>query len=335
MKTIFLLFIVPLFLFGTSKKNENRNAIPDTDCSVTRISTEVIAALPDVSIANGGTVEGNGGQRSVEVIVGLSQFAASPVTVAYRTRDRTATAGSDYVATNGSVTFAKGEMVKRITISVNGDVAIEANETCEIVLSNVSGATLADSIGTVTIVNDDFTGGGNPIYEVRFTYTGYTTLFGGPPDCPVRTNGRVILTGLLSGAENVNSDDDILYTGDLLLDVDMDICSVKPGNPDKFCSITVIGFSQMKTELEIQYDQRGGYIKFEEVPNSSLSMMFGSCDPEQINEERPMFPNKTIATVFNGLDLPMLTHRTLQVGRYVERDGSNETVVEVLRVVRR
>ncbi len=47
-----------------------------------------------------------------------------------------------------------------------------------------------------------------------------------------------------------------------------------------------------------------------------------------------MVPNKTIASIFNGRDLPMLTNRTLRVGRYVETGSGNETVVEVLRKVR-
>ena len=51
-------------------------------------------------------------------------------------------------------------------------------------------------------------------------------------------------------------------------------------------------------------------------------------------DEEKMVPNKTIASIFNGRDLPMLTERRLRVGRYVETEDQNETVVEVIRKIR-
>jgi hypothetical protein len=50
-----------------------------------------------------------------------------------------------------------------------------------------------------------------------------------------------------------------------------------------------------------------------------------------MNEEEDMVPNKTIASIFNGYELPMLKTRTLRVGRYAVSGESGETVVEVLR----
>ena len=300
-------------------------------------SVGAFAASPDVSIADMRVVEGNTGQKSVEVMVIISQVTSSPVTVAYSTRNGTAEAGSDYGAANDSVTFAPGDIMKKITISVNGDMAVEADETFEVVLSNPSGATLADDIGTVTIVNDDFKGGNLSVYEVRFTFTGYLSFFGTPSDCPIRPNGKVVLTGLLAGVENVEFGDDIDYTGILQLEMDIDICSSKEtgGNPPSvLCGITVNGSGPVKTELEIYFDQRGGYIKTEHVSGQFMKNVSGSCDQVQINEERNMVPNKTIASVFNGTELPMLTNKTLQVGRYVETGDGVETVIEVLRKVR-
>lgn len=309
-----------------------------------------VGASSNLSISDSRVVEGNAGQRSVEVMVSISKIMSSPVTVPYSTTNGTALAGSDYSAASDTITFAPGDTMKRITISVNGDVAVEADETFGVVLRNALGATLDDSTGTVTIVNDDFKGG-NPagsigtvgggnlsVYEVRFSYTGYTTFFVGPPDCPIRPNGIVVLTGLLAGVEkNVDPDEDILYTGILQLDMDIDICSSKEtgGNPPSvLCGITVIGSGPVKTELKISFDQRGAYIKAENVSGRFMKNVYGSCDPRQIDEERKIVPNKTIASVFNGTDLPMLTNRTLRVGRYVETNDGTETVVEVLRVVR-
>lgn len=313
-----------------------------------------INTAPRVSIANVSIVEGNQGQRTVEVMVIISEVT-NPVTITYTTRNGTASAGSDYVAAKGTLDFAAGQRMKKIAILINGDVDCEQDETFEIVLSKAMGITSTDSIGTVTIVNDDCfhnskytagnsnsnSGGNNnntnlSIYEVRLTCTGYTSLYGSPTDCPIRRNGKVVLSGLLCGAENVDADDDINYRGVLQLDIDMDICSVMrlPNGEDKLCRIWVLGCGEVNTELEIQGDQRGGYVKINEESNEFIKMAFGDCDNQQLMEEQDMIPNKTIAAVFNGYELPMLTNRTLRVGRYVVTSDGIETVVGVLRKVR-
>jgi hypothetical protein len=303
-----------------------------------------------ISIGNTIVVEGNGGQRAVDVMVIISAVETSAVTVSFSTTDKSASAGSDYVAAKGTVTFAPGETMKRITVSVTGDQVCEPNETFEIVLSGASGAILTNSVGKITIANDDCKGGssgGNSIgrnlavYEVRLTYTGYTSLYGVPPDCPVRTNGKVVLTGLVSGGEDVDPEDDISYTGVLQIDIDMDICSVKrlANGEDRFCRIRALGWGEVKTELEIYSDgqdsARGGYIKINNDTNEFIRLASGDCNKAEEMEEQDMIPNRTIASIFNGKELLMLPnkYKTLQVGRYVETGSAGETVVEVLRKI--
>lgn len=309
-------------------------------CAVLLILFGVVPAFgapPGISIANARMVEGNAGQRSVEVIVMLTQTLTTPVTLNYITRDGSASAGSDYATANGSVSFGRGEHQKRISVSINGDLAAEANETFEIVLRNVTGSPISDSIGTVTIINDDISTG-PAVYEVRFTHTGYTSFNVSADSCAIRENGKVVLTGLLSGPENVGADDDVRYTGVMDLVMDMDICSVKPGprgDEHVVCGMTVLGSGPVNVELEIYFDQRGGYIKFESQPGDFTKLVYGSCDPaEQSEEEIKLVPDKTIASIFNGRDLPMLTNRTLVVGRFEEREGVHVTVVEVLRKIK-
>jgi Calx-beta domain len=293
-------------------------------------------ADPGLSIADTRIVEGHSGQKSVEVMLSISPVSTNTVTVTYSTENGTASAGSDYVAANGTISFAKGELVKKIIVSVIGDLAVEADETFKIVLSNPSGARLSEGTGTVTIVNDDFPAGNLSIYEVRFSFTGYTTFYSSPPDCPIRSNGTVVLTGLLSGIEKVPADDDIYYTGTLQLDMDIDICSVNADtDPAQLCSITLLGSGPVKAELEIYFDQRGGYIKIKNESGRFMKNASGSCDREQIDEERTMIPDKTVASIFNGLELPMLTKRTLQVGPpYIEQNENTELRIEVLRKIR-
>jgi chitinase len=87
--------------------------------------------------------------------VSLSAASTSPVTVHFATADGTATAGSDYLAQSGTLTFAPGETQKQIQVAAIGDAAVEANEGFTVVLTNPVGATLADGTGAGTITNDD------------------------------------------------------------------------------------------------------------------------------------------------------------------------------------
>jgi len=78
------------------------------------------------------------------------------VTVNYATANGTATAGGDYLAKTGSVTFAPGETIKTITIVVNGDKTRESNETFFVDLFGPSSnALISTARGVGTILNDD------------------------------------------------------------------------------------------------------------------------------------------------------------------------------------
>ena len=73
----------------------------------------------------------------------------------YATADGTAFAGSDYVASSGTVTFEPGEVTKTIEVQVNGDTAPEGDETFGVLLSFLVNAAMADDEARVTITNDD------------------------------------------------------------------------------------------------------------------------------------------------------------------------------------
>ena len=111
--------------------------------------------LPALSIADLSVTEGHGDHAHFMFEVTLDQAADGPVTVAYSTANGTATAGSDYTATSGTLTFAAGETSKTVHVDIGGDTASEANETFTVTLSNASGATIADATAVGTIVDDD------------------------------------------------------------------------------------------------------------------------------------------------------------------------------------
>ncbi|HZX88818.1 MAG TPA: Calx-beta domain-containing protein, partial [Reyranella sp.] len=110
---------------------------------------------PTLAIGDASITEGDSGTAQLSFTVMLSQAASGPVTVNYSTANGTATAGSDYTARSGTVTFAAGETTKTVTVPITGDGAVEGNETFTISLAGASGATIADGSATGTIVNND------------------------------------------------------------------------------------------------------------------------------------------------------------------------------------
>jgi CSLREA domain-containing protein len=98
--------------------------------------------------------EANSGQTTFTfTVTKTGNIAAS---VDFATQDGTAMAGSDYVATNGTLNFAPGDTTKQIIVTVSGDTTPEPTETFTVHLSNASaGATIADADGLGTITFDD------------------------------------------------------------------------------------------------------------------------------------------------------------------------------------
>ena len=110
---------------------------------------------PAISIADASVVEGNVGTTSLVFGVTLAAPSAQTITVNYATTNGSATAGSDYVSTNGILTFPPGTTNQSLTVTVMGDITIEPDETLYVNLSNPVNGTLDRSQGVGTIINDD------------------------------------------------------------------------------------------------------------------------------------------------------------------------------------
>ena len=91
--------------------------------------------------------------------VTLSNASTLPVSVGYASADGTATAGADYTAVAGTLTFAPGETSKTIVVPILNDTVYEGAETFAVNLSAPTNANLADNSGLGTI-KDDGTGPG-------------------------------------------------------------------------------------------------------------------------------------------------------------------------------
>lgn len=103
--------------------------------------------------------EGNSGQSSfLPFTVRLSQPSSKPVTVLYATSNGTATAGEDYVANSGTLTFNPGQQEQKISVRVIGDDKVgEGNETFFLTLSAPTNATLSTDSQNIGIILDDDT----------------------------------------------------------------------------------------------------------------------------------------------------------------------------------
>jgi hypothetical protein len=131
------------------------NNVADIDPNISGPFTVNGAVYPALAISNGSTQEGNNGTHAIIFTVSVSVASNQPITVAYATADGTATAGSDYQAASGTLTIPAGQTTGTITVWVNGDRLVEANETFFVNLSSPTNATIADGQGVGSIGDDE------------------------------------------------------------------------------------------------------------------------------------------------------------------------------------
>ena len=116
----------------------------------------VTEPIPAVSVADAEAVEGPGVQLAFVVTLNRGVKATDgTVTVDYATSNGSATAGSDYTATSGTLTFGVGQSSKTVNVTLLDDAHDEGNETMSLLLSNPVGMTIADGEGIGTISNVD------------------------------------------------------------------------------------------------------------------------------------------------------------------------------------
>ncbi len=90
------------------------------------------------------------------ITVTLDTVPAVTATVDYATNDGTATAGDDYVAVSGTLTFDIEMTELTFTIPIIDDTLDETDETVIVILSNpVNGTLVTPEFITLTIVDDD------------------------------------------------------------------------------------------------------------------------------------------------------------------------------------
>lgn len=113
-----------------------------------------------LAVGDAAVVEGQSGTRDAVFTVALSGHTQVETTVRYAVAGCTAAAGSDYAAVGpGVLSFPAqpqgGISVARIAVPVLGDGSGEPDEAFVLILSEASGATIADGWGQGLIVSDD------------------------------------------------------------------------------------------------------------------------------------------------------------------------------------
>ncbi len=110
---------------------------------------------PHISINDIMVTEGSSGTSNATFTVMLDQASSKTITVDYETFADSATAGTDYTITSGTLTFDPGNTQKTITVLVTGDPIDENDELFFVNLTGAANATLADDQGQATITDDD------------------------------------------------------------------------------------------------------------------------------------------------------------------------------------
>ena len=124
------------------------------------------SAVPTLIIDDVTTLEGTGpGTSSALYTVTLSAqpTAGAPVTVNYSGLSASATLGTDFSLTSGTLTFTNGgPLTQTISVAITRDSLDEFDELYAVILSGASNASILDAKGDGTITDDD----GSPVPSI-------------------------------------------------------------------------------------------------------------------------------------------------------------------------
>lgn len=133
--------------------------------------------------------EGSSGATPALFKVVLNKPSTQTIKVNYTTVDGTAKAGTDYVATSGTLTFKPGQVSKSVVVNIIGDNVAERNEKFSLQLSNPQNAILGSLSTATCIIKNDDAGFANAITEENSSITNNITLYPNPVKDVLRIQG--------------------------------------------------------------------------------------------------------------------------------------------------
>ncbi len=168
-----------ILLAPAISSDSSYNGLDAGDVSVVNTDND----FPVVSIASSPQtiVEGLTSNQVVTYTVTLNAAGAQPLTVQYVTSNGTATSGSDYTSTSGTLTFAPGVTSQTINIPILNDAVSEADETFTLTLTNPSNGTLGPVTSVATTLTDTLTASTTTVLPAgveNLTLTGASAIDG-------------------------------------------------------------------------------------------------------------------------------------------------------------
>ena len=136
-----------------------------------------------LSVNAASVTEGDTGSKTLSYKLTLDKAPTSSVTVNYETLETgTATANDDFVPVAGTVTFAAGQTVAFVSVTVLGDTNVEAPETIKL---NLSGGKLVASVEATGTVVDNETA---PVDPTSYTVTSGQIATADAQQVPISVN---------------------------------------------------------------------------------------------------------------------------------------------------
>lgn len=147
---------VPIAVDAVTESAENFKVVLSSPTNATLGTAEGTVTITDddgpgavqFSASTYNVAEADG---TVTITVTRTGGDAAGVTVQYATSNGTATAGSDYTNSSGTLTFAAGETQKTFTVPIAVDAVLEQNETFTLTLSAPGGGGTLGTPSTATV----------------------------------------------------------------------------------------------------------------------------------------------------------------------------------------
>ena len=235
--------------------------------------------------------------------VTLDPAATGRLTVDYATADGTATAGSDYTTTSGTLTFAAGEMSKTVSVPVTDDSLEDEGETLTLRLSKVPlpAASVRTNGSSDHVGNRPLAGGAGAVPA---------------PLAPLRGSRRVVRGVIKARPPHLRTGRDLRAHRRRPTDVSSRIAAAE--TLWKIC-VPLVDFRRRQTFLEAGF------------PTASRSRALGTRHSCSVSLDR--FRRLTRMPVF-APGTGILTPMPLTVHRFEQTIGGQHYVVEVRPALR-
>ncbi len=252
------------------------------------------------SIDNPSVAEGNAGTTNLNFTVSRTTNAAAS-SVDYAITGGSATSGSDYAAlAAGTINFpVGGALTQTVTVTVNGDLVVENNETVIITLSNPVNGNITSGTGTGTINNDDSANltlsGGSAQNEGNAGTTSYTYTV----TLSAAVQGGFTVAYTTNNGTATTADNDY---------VDNDGTLTFAGTAGETKTITVLGNGDLKVELNETFNVALGALGATSAVQQAAITVGGPLSSVLINDDAA-----TVAIASNISQLEANTPQTFLV----------------------